>query len=326
MKSIDKHGENSLIINLAIMFEYIEKKQNLMEKSKTKFFSFFWIPHKKIWNTYYHFEKWNFKKSHITNDMLWDLIEISESIFNNLILEKQDVSSKNNSIIREIKFALYPEQIESKFLSLIQKFSNQKQILAALDFVKNKHEWQYRDENTPYWTHLVLTAIYIIENNWNENDVIIALLHDTIEDRFTPWVGEEIKNLFWRNILNWVIILSKIRNWVKVDIKQYYSEIKRDISLLRIKVCDRLANLYWTYFWPDIDWNMNYLFKTKKEIIPLIIDIFPELAEKMEEIINFLRENTNIPEEYKKRIEDLREIREIKEKTLKIEAMENWNL
>ncbi|MDR3150326.1 MAG: hypothetical protein LBU14_01555 [Candidatus Peribacteria bacterium] len=68
---------------------------------------------------------------------------------------------------------------------------------------------------------------------------------------------------------------------------------------------------------------MNYLFKTKKEIIPLIIDIFPELAEKMEEIINFLRENTNIPEEYKKRIEDLREIREIKEKTLKIEAMEN---
>jgi len=282
-------------------------------KENTTYYSYYWKPYKKIWNIFYEFLDWENVTSQIKNDMLWDLIEINESVYNNLINENKDKFFKKQEIKNEINFYLYPEKIEEKFLLLIQKFENKEKILKALQFVKNKHEWQFRDENTPYWTHLVLTAIYVINNNWTSDEVLLALLHDVIEDQFKPGLYEEIESIFWKTILEWSILLSKIRNWIKIDNKEYYLEISKNISLLKVKWCDRLSNLYWTYFWPDIEWNLDYLYKTKKEIIPLIEREFPDLASQMYDIIDYLKENTVISDEIKSRINDLKKIIDIKD-------------
>jgi len=291
----------------------ITTTNNNNESNKEKFYSFFWKPYKKIWNDFFEYIDWRFVKVGIKNEKLWDIIEISKNIFEKLISKDIERLDKNKDIEAEINIALYPEKIENLFLSLIEKLENKKQIIKALDFIKEKHEWQYRDENTPYWTHCVLTSIYIIENWWKCDDIIVWLLHDIVEDQFYEWLLEEIQKLFWKNIVDKVVTLSKIIDWKRIDDTIYYKKISTDNSLLLIKACDRLSNLYGTYYWPDIEWNMNYLFKTKRDIIPLLEKDFPELVNKMNSIILFLRENIKLNEKQLKRIEDLKKIREIRE-------------
>lgn len=290
-----------------------ENKNNLPQTEKETFFSYFGEPYKKIWNKFFKYEDWIFKIWVIRNDELSNLIEISDNIFSNLIKEKDEKMNKNKDIIYEINIALYPDEIEKRFLTLIQDFDKKDVIINALNFVKEKHKWQYRFEFTPYWTHLVLTATYIIQNNWSYEEIIASLLHDVIEDQDYEWLSDEIKKQFWIEVLNIITTLSKIRNWKKIGLNEYYSEISQKLSCIKIKACDRLANLYWTYFWLDIDWNLNYLFKTKKEIFPLIEKDFPDLVEKMNEIILYLRENIKISDKHQNRINDLKKIRELKD-------------
>lgn len=276
-----------------------------------------WYPIKKVWDTYFKYIKWEFVETVLDQYTFEDLVEIDKDIWDKLVLEHDEILEKDRLIIQEIELALYPEEIEKRFLWLIQNFWNKETILNALDFIKEMHEWQYRKENTQYWSHCVLTAIYTIENAWSDEDTIVALLHDTVEDQYYDWLLEKIEELFWKSVLDKVIILSKERSWVRISDEEYYKWIDENESCSRIKWADRLSNVYWLYFWDNKVWNMKYLKKTINDIIPLVKDKFPNLTKKIEEWMDFITKNWTIDIKFTQRIEDLWRIRDLKKEIKK---------
>jgi (p)ppGpp synthase/HD superfamily hydrolase len=224
----------------------------------------------------------------------------------------EEINTISNSIEQEIDICLLPEKIESRLEKLIDKYfpKNKKDFIKAINFIKEKHSNQYRDENTPYWTHLMMTAIYCIENWWTKEQVTASLLHDILEDTSVSF--NELKNLFWEKIANLVKLVSFSVDWQKIEDEKYYENLTKNKEAILIKWVDRLSNIYSTIFSEDIEWKKWYIERTKKEIIPLIEKYYPKLAQQIIEVVEYLWKNT-LTQEQIKRIADLKKIKEIKE-------------
>jgi (p)ppGpp synthase/HD superfamily hydrolase len=224
----------------------------------------------------------------------------------------EEINIISNSIEQEIDICLFPDKIEYRLEKLIDKYfpQNKEDFIKAINFIKEKHSNQYRDENTPYWTHLMMTAIYCIENWWTKEQAIASLLHDILEDTSVSF--NELQSLFWEKIANLVKLVSFSVNWQKIEDKEYYENLKKSKEAILIKWVDRLSNIYSTIFSKDIDWKKWYIERTKKEIIPLIKKDYPNLAQKITEVVEYLWKNT-LTQEQIKRIADLEKIKKIKE-------------
>lgn len=158
------------------------------------------------------------------------------------------------------------EKVEKQLLGKIENFKNEEKekILEAMEFCKEKHFWQTRDEWTPYFSHPFFVAILWIENNLNYLDIISLLLHDTLED--TKTTKEEIKEKFWDYVLENVYFLSK--NFFATK-EEYYKNISKTQKLQLLKWLDRLANLHSLKFASE-EKQKNYIEKTKKEILSIL--------------------------------------------------------
>src|SRR3989338_9065730 len=100
---------------------------------------------------------------------------------------------------------------------------------------------------------MIASALILFEyGNPSADEIITALLHDTIEDGFAP--PDIIKSLFGEDVENAVLILSKttpafnemgtLTERMKKPIEEYFREIANgDISVKRVKLADRLHNL-----------------------------------------------------------------------------------
>ncbi len=229
-------------------------------------------------------------------------------------LEVIDYESK--SIEDEINICLHVDKIESRLTNLIDRNfpDNEEKFYEAILFIKEKHEWQFRDENTPYYCHLMLTAIYCFENWGWENEVLASLLHDTLED--TGVTYNELVELFWKEVANLVKLVSFSVDWEVINEEEYYSNIQKSPQALLIKWADRLSNIYSTMFTQNQEWKNWYFDRTRKQVIPLIKDLYLDLAKKIEEVIIYL-ENNSLSKEQEKRILNLKKIKEIKENIMK---------
>ncbi len=238
---------------------------------------------------------------------------LETSKLENTTSDIENINIESGDITKEIDICLYPNLIESRLIKLIENnFSWEKEeFIKAINFIKEKHKNQYRDENTPYWTHLMMTAIYCIENGGNKEQVIASLLHDILED--TEVKFDELKQLFWEKVANLVRLVSFSVDWKKIEDEIYYENLRKNKEAILIKWVDRLSNIYSTIFTQDLEWKKWYLERTKKEIIPLIKLFYPKLAEKILEWVKFLEKNNEISLEQKSRISDLKKIKEIKE-------------
>ncbi len=223
----------------------------------------------------------------------------------------QDIDFSSWDIKNEIDICLFPEKIESRFSNLINThFINEKEIFyKAINFIKQKHSWQYRDENTPYFCHLIITAIYCFENGWWENEILASLLHDVLEDTDTKY--EEINNIFWKEVADLVKLVSFSVDWKIVEEKKYYEEIVKSPWALLIKWSDRLSNIYSTMFTKNKEWKEWYFERTRTQVIPIIWDLYPKLASKIEDTIFYL-ENNNLSDEQEQRVYELEKIKNIK--------------
>lgn len=230
------------------------------------------------------------------------------------VLEVIDYKSK--SIEDEIAICLYPDQIDSRFSDLVNKnFPDEKDLFyKAINFIKDKLKNQYRDENTPYYTHLLMSAIYCFENWGWENEVLASLLHDTLED--TEVTYNELVELFWEEVANLVKLVYFSVDWEVINEEEYYSNLKKSPQALLIKWADRLSNIYSTMFTADQERKNWYFDRTRNQVIPLIQELYPDLANKIDEVIIYL-ENNPLSEEQEKRISDLKRIKEIKERIKK---------
>ena len=230
------------------------------------------------------------------------------------VLEVIDYESK--SIENEINICLHTDQIESRLTNLIDRNfpNNEEKFYEAILFIKEKHEWQFRDENTPYYCHLMLSAIYCFVNGGWEKEVWASLLHDTLED--TEVTYKELVELFWEEVANLVKLVSFSVDWEVINDEEYYSNLQKSPQALLVKWADRLSNIYSTMFTADQEWKDWYFNRTRNQVIPLIQELYPDLTEKIDEVIVYL-ENNSLSEEQEKRISDLKRIKEIKERIKK---------
>ena len=119
-------------------------------------------------------------------------------------------------------------------------------ISKAYEFSQEKHGTQVRKfSNQSYFSHPKEVA-NIIENLTKDEDlIIVALLHDTIED--TSATYDEIKNLFGKKIADLVLELtSNDKNAIKKYGKSLYLGMKMSEmsqEALVVKLADRLHNI-----------------------------------------------------------------------------------
>ena len=122
---------------------------------------------------------------------------------------------------------------------------NKIRINKAIEFAKEKHKKQKRKfQDEPYFNH-PMRVVKILQNYTNEEDLIIAAyLHDTIEDTKTKF--EEILEIFGEIVANLVWELTSDKKEAKKVGKAIYLANKVNImseGALLIKLCDRLDNV-----------------------------------------------------------------------------------
>jgi len=116
-------------------------------------------------------------------------------------------------------------------------------IIKAYAFAEKKHESQTRKfSNLPYFSHPKAVARIIEQLTGDEEMIIVALLHDTLEDTDTQI--EEIEGLFGTNIKNYVVELTTF-NSTNISKKNYLGEKIQKLSdkALTVKLADRLHNI-----------------------------------------------------------------------------------
>jgi len=112
------------------------------------------------------------------------------------------------------------------------------------------HSDQVRKGSTPfpYITHLFAVSMIVADYTDDEDTIIAALLHDTIED--TDYTPEELRNDFGGNVMEIVLGVtqptldeSKEINWKKAK-KAYSKRLKTaPVESLMISAADKIHNM-----------------------------------------------------------------------------------
>lgn len=117
------------------------------------------------------------------------------------------------------------------------------------------HDGQMRKDGAPYIIHPLEVALICADLNMDEDAIITALLHDTVED--TGVRLQQIRQLFGREIANMVDALTKIK---RIDffsrftgrnkasdqarnLQKLFVAMTRDTRVIVVKLADRLHNM-----------------------------------------------------------------------------------
>jgi len=149
------------------------------------------------------------------------------------------------------------KDIESAKEHLFKLTGKNKEIKDALLFAKKAHQDQYRKSGEPYIIHPILVASIVKLIGGDDEMVIAALLHDTVED--TEVTIEDIEKKFGQNIKSLVDGLTKITEIREEELPSSSSDKKlissaltfrkmlissiEDVRVLVIKLCDRVHNM-----------------------------------------------------------------------------------
>ena len=122
-------------------------------------------------------------------------------------------------------------------------------IRSAFDMAAEAHKDQRRKDGSPYVTHPLASAEIIAEMGLDEEAIIAALLHDSIED--TSITHEEIAKRFGPNvadIVEGVTKLSRVQYTSKEEeqmenLRKMLMAMAKDIRVILIKMADRLHNM-----------------------------------------------------------------------------------
>lgn len=149
--------------------------------------------------------------------------------------------------------------------------------IKALNIAVKQHNGQMRKSGEAYISHPIRIANALISLGViNETVIILALLHDTLED--TKLTREEIRYTFGETIERQLLLLTKTK--IK-STEEYYHAIAEDAEVAIINIADRCHNVSTMYFFTPAKTH-EYIFETEKFVIPLcgiVADTFPEYAD-----------------------------------------------
>ncbi|MEO6255480.1 MAG: RelA/SpoT family protein, partial [Sphingomicrobium sp.] len=156
----------------------------------------------------------------------------------------------------------------------------------AYVFSMKAHGSQVRASGDPYFSHPIEVAGILTDLKLDDQTIVTAILHDTIEDTLaTP---EEIEKLFGKDIarlVDGVTKLSKIEaqsenERAAENLRKFLLALSDDIRVLLVKLADRLHNMRTLHHIADGD--------KRRRIAKETMDIYAPLAERigMYEIMN----------------------------------------
>ena len=136
---------------------------------------------------------------------------------------------------------------------------DKKRVIKAYKFAKIVHQNVYRDSGEPYIIHPLHTALILSEYFADEDTIIAALLHDTIED-VAHISFSSIKHKFGNDVAHLVEGVTKIDDLFpkyqqslfpissgqSVDIetiRKVFQKSENDIRIILIKLADRVHNV-----------------------------------------------------------------------------------
>ncbi|MDT9014047.1 MAG: hypothetical protein RL671_1166 [Pseudomonadota bacterium] len=124
----------------------------------------------------------------------------------------------------------------------------------AYVYTVQKHGTQKRASGDPYFSHPVEVAGLMTELKLDQETIVTALLHDTVED--TLATTEEIERLFGPDVarlVDGVTKLSKIEAMSENEraaenLRKFLLAMSEDIRVLLVKLADRLHNMRTLHF------------------------------------------------------------------------------
>ncbi len=149
----------------------------------------------------------------------------------------------------------------------------------AYVYTVQKHGSQKRASGDPYFSHPVEVAGLMTELKLDQETIITALLHDTVEDTLaTP---EEIEKLFGPDVarlVDGVTKLSKIEAMSENEraaenLRKFFLAMSEDIRVLLVKLADRLHNMRTLHFIKSEE--------KRRRIARETMDIYAPLAERV---------------------------------------------
>jgi GTP pyrophosphokinase len=183
----------------------------------------------------------------------------------------------------------------------------------AYVFSVQKHGSQKRASGDPYFSHPIEVAGILTDFNLDDQTIVTALLHDTIEDTLVTY--EEIESAFGKDVarmVDGVTKLSKIEAMSENEraaenLRKFLLAMSDDIRVLLVKLADRLHNMRTLHFIKNE--------QKRRRIARETMDIYAPLAERIG-MYDFMREMQLLafrelePEAYDsitKRLEQLKE-------------------
>ena len=122
-------------------------------------------------------------------------------------------------------------------------------IEAAYDYGKEMHEGQFRHSGEPYFTHPIAVATILTEQRLDDDTIITALLHDTIEDTKSTYQG--VAERFGTEVAQLVdgvtkltnLELSSSDNKQAENFRKLLLAMSKDVRVILVKLADRLHNM-----------------------------------------------------------------------------------
>ncbi len=149
----------------------------------------------------------------------------------------------------------------------------------AYVYTVQKHGTQTRASGDPYFSHPVEVAGLMTELKLDQETIITALLHDTVED--TLATTEEIERLFGpavARLVDGVTKLSKIEAMTEKEraaenLRKFLLAMSEDLRVLLVKLADRLHNMRTLHYIKSED--------KRRRIARETMDIYAPLAERV---------------------------------------------
>jgi GTP pyrophosphokinase len=149
----------------------------------------------------------------------------------------------------------------------------------AYVYTVQKHGTQKRASGDPYFSHPVEVAGLMTELKLDQETIITALLHDTVEDTLAT-IGE-VEKLFGPDVarlVDGVTKLSKIETLTENEraaenLRKFFLAMSEDLRVLLVKLADRLHNMRTLHFIKSEE--------KRRRIARETMDIYAPLAERV---------------------------------------------
>ena len=149
----------------------------------------------------------------------------------------------------------------------------------AYVYTVQKHGSQKRASGDPYFSHPIEVAGLMTELKLDQETIVTALLHDTIED--TLATVDEVEEYFGPEIarlVDGVTKLSKIEAMTENEraaenLRKFFLAMSEDLRVLLVKLADRLHNMRTLHFIRDEE--------KRQRIARETMDIYAPLAERV---------------------------------------------